>query len=68
MKIFLRFVPILAGLVTCGIVGGIGVMFSMNDTSGNAVKIVAFVAVVVSVGVVLLVEYWLGKKKPQNPK
>jgi hypothetical protein len=56
MKIFLRFVPLLAGISTCGIVAVIGAMFSSNDSSGLALKIVSLVAIGVSFLVVVLVK------------
>ena len=68
MKILLRFVPILAGILACGIVGIIGVMVAMNDSSGNAVKIAGLAAFVVGGVVVYLVKKWLDKRAQQNPK
>jgi hypothetical protein len=68
MKILLRYVPILAGILACGIVGMIGVMFAMDDTSGIAVKIESLAAFVVGGVVFYLVKLWLDKRAQQNQK
>ena len=68
MKILLRFAPILAGIGACGVVGMIGVMFSMNDSSGVAVKITAFAAMIIGFVVLQQVKNWVAKKTPQDPK
>jgi uncharacterized membrane protein (UPF0136 family) len=68
MKILLRYVPILAGLFACAIVSVIGVMLSMNDSSGLVVKVMAIVALIVGFVVLQLVKNWLAKRASQESK
>jgi xanthosine utilization system XapX-like protein len=66
MKVLLRFVPILASLGACAVVGIITVMIGMNDDSGMVIKIGGVVALVVGFVVLQFVKNKVNKGTPPS--
>ena len=63
MKLFLKILPALVGLFACGLIGGIGTMLAIDDSSGVAVKVVGFLALVAAFAGFYFTKRWVDNRK-----